>query len=311
MTVCVQTALITSVNWVGRFKNTNSQHQMKRLQKASITTRKIKSGYSPNYTITSEDTAVKMDADIVCMDIKDQDKDSLQSKIRTYFNWSGGKDSTLALHYLLEQKTHNIDLLLTTVNPKFNRVSMHGVRREVLEAQARSIGIQLEVLEVPEDLTMQQYDKKMSDKIQELRSHNYTHTVFGDIFLEDLRQYREKMLFPHGIKPVFPLWKKNTHMLIKDFLRLGYRSIIVCINTSKLDGSFLGMELSEDLIEKLPEDVDPCGENGEFHTLCFDGPIFNKPLDVFVGQKVFRTYKEPSGQNESIIFGFCDVIVKN
>jgi len=187
---------------------------------------------------------------------------------------------------------------------------MHGIRREVLEAQTRSINIPLDILELPEDFTMQQYDEKMNDKVQKLKSQHYTHTVFGDIFLEDLRQYREKMLLPYNIKPVFPLWKKDTYALMKNFLRLGYKSLIVCINNSKLNESFLGMELSEELVEKLPKDVDPCGENGEFHTLCFDGPIFNEPLNILVGEKVFRTYKSPSGQNENIVFGFCDVKLK-
>lgn len=234
----------------------------------------------------------------------------MQNRPKTYFNWSGGKDSALALHYLLEQKTLNIDLLLTTISPELSRVSMHGIRREVLEAQTGALGIPLEILELPEDLTMQQYNEKMSGRLEKLKSRHYTHAVFGDIFLEDLRQYREKMLSPYNIKPVFPLWKKDTNALIRDFLRLGYKSVIVCVNTSRLNESFLGMELSEKLVEKLPGDVDPCGENGEFHTLCFDGPIFSKPLNIVAGEKVFRTYKSPSGQNEDVVFGFCDLMLK-
>lgn len=210
----------------------------------------------------------------------------MSQKPKTYFNWSSGKDSALALHYLLEQGHFNVNRLLTTVNAHYNRVSMHGLPRKVLEAQAASVGIPLEVLEVPEKPSMEQYNELMRNTVSQLRSEGYTHTGFGDIFLEDLKQYREDMLQPYGLTTLFPLWKKDTKQLIEEFLGLGFRAVIICINNSKLDASFLGQELSQELLNKFPSGVDPCGENGEYHTFCFDGPIFKAPIPFNIGEKV-------------------------
>nr|WP_293303419.1 adenine nucleotide alpha hydrolase [Allomuricauda sp.] len=231
----------------------------------------------------------------------------MSQKPKTYFNWSSGKDSALALHYLLEQGHFNVDRLLTTVNAHYNRVSMHGLPRKVLEAQAASVGIPLEVLEVPEKPSMEQYNELMRNTVTQLRSEGYTHTGFGDIFLEDLKQYREDMLQPYGLTTLFPLWKKDTKQLIEEFLGLGFRAVIICINNSKLDASFLGQELSQELLNKFPSDVDPCGENGEYHTFCFDGPIFKAPIPFTLGEKVFKTYDNPSDPENTIQFGFCDI----
>jgi uncharacterized protein (TIGR00290 family) len=231
----------------------------------------------------------------------------MSQKPKTYFNWSSGKDSALALHYLLKQGHYDIDLLLTTVNAHYDRVSMHGLPRKVLEAQAASVGIPLEVLEVPEKPSMEQYNELMRNTVTQLRSEGYTHTGFGDIFLEDLKQYREDMLQPYGLTTLFPLWKKDTKQLIEEFLGLGFRAVIICINNSKLDASFLGQELSQELLNKFPSDVDPCGENGEYHTFCFDGPIFKAPIPFTLGEKVFKTYDNPSDPENTIQFGFCDI----
>lgn len=228
---------------------------------------------------------------------------------KTYFNWSSGKDSALALYYI-KQSNIKVDRLLTTINAHYNRVSMHGLRREVLETQAAQTGIPLDILEVPEKPSMEDYNALMKDKIMELQSEGYTQTVFGDIFLEDLKLYRERMLSPYGITSVFPLWKKDTMQLIHEFLHLGFKAVIVCIDNSKLDASFLGKELSIELVNQFPEDVDPCGENGEFHTFCFDGPIFKKPIAFEVGEKVYKTYDDPSDKTKKIKFGFCDVLLK-
>lgn len=234
----------------------------------------------------------------------------MAQKPKTYFNWSSGKDSALALHQLLKTGEYQIDRLLTSVNSHYNRVSMHGLRRDVLETQAEAIGIALDIVEVPENPSMEVYNTLIRDKIQQLQSVDYSHTAFGDIFLEDLKQYREEMLLPYHIKPLFPIWKKDTLELIDEFLALGFRAVMVCINHSKLDASFLGRELSHDLIAALPADVDPCGENGEFHTFCFDGPIFKHPIAFELGEQIFRTYDDPSDKGNNIQFGFCDVILK-
>nr|WP_299487426.1 diphthine--ammonia ligase [uncultured Allomuricauda sp.] len=231
-------------------------------------------------------------------------------KPKTYFNWSSGKDSALALYHLQQQNQYQIDCLLTTVNSHYDRVSMHGLRKTVLEAQAEAIGIPLDILEVPESPSMEEYGALMGIKIDQLKSEGYTHTAFGDIFLEDLKVYREKMLSSVGIQTLFPIWKRDTQELLREFFALGFKAVIVCINNSKLDASFLGKELSSELIGKFPKDVDPCGENGEFHTFCFDGPIFNHPVLYELGETIFRTYDNPSDKQHPIKFGFCDVLLK-
>ncbi|UII77277.1 diphthine--ammonia ligase [Flagellimonas sp. HMM57] len=235
----------------------------------------------------------------------------MPKKTKTYFNWSSGKDSALAFYYLQRKNNVEIDLLLTTLNKHHNRVSMHGLHREVLEAQAKAIGTPLDILEVPENPSMDEYNALMKNKVLDLKSRGYTQTVFGDIFLDDLKQYREDMLQPLGIEPIFPIWKKDTKALIHEFIELGFKAVIVCINNSKLNASFLGKELSVELVEKFPEDIDPCGENGEFHTFCFDGPIFQTPVPFEIGEKVFRDYDNPSDIKNSITFGFCDIKLKN
>ncbi|WP_136466842.1 diphthine--ammonia ligase [Flagellimonas onchidii] len=235
----------------------------------------------------------------------------MPQKPKTYFNWSSGKDSAIALCYMLQQKQYQIDCLLTTVNSHYNRVSMHGLRKEVLETQAKAIGIPLDILEVPESPSMEEYNALMGNKIKHLKSQGYTHTAFGDIFLEDLKVYRENMLSVVGIQTIFPIWKRDTRELLEEFFELGFRAVIVCINNSKLDASFLGKELSLELIDQFPKDVDPCGENGEFHTFCFDGPIFNRPVAFKLGETIFKTYDNPSNKENPIKFGFCDVLLKS
>ncbi|MEM9649144.1 MAG: ATP-binding protein [Bacteroidota bacterium] len=234
----------------------------------------------------------------------------MPQKPKMYFNWSSGKDSALALYHLLKQNTHKVDRLLTTVNAHHDRVSMHGLRREVLVAQAKSVGIPLDILEVPEKPSMETYNALMESKIKALVSDGYSHAAFGDIFLEDLKQYREKMLGKYNISCVFPIWKRNTKDLITEFLELGFRTIIICINNSLLDESFLDAEITPELLARLPDNVDPCGENGEFHTFCFDGPLFDHPIAFELGEKVFRTYDNPSDATAPIPFGFCDVLLK-
>ncbi|WP_420401786.1 ATP-binding protein [Flagellimonas sp.] len=229
---------------------------------------------------------------------------------KTFFNWSSGKDSALALYHLQQQAEYKVDRLLTTVNSHYNRVSMHGLPRPVLEAQTAAISIPLDVVEVPEKPSMETYNELMTQKMQQMVADGYTHAAFGDIFLEDLKVYREKMLATQGIQAVFPIWKRDTRELYMEFLEKGFKTVIVCINNDLLDESFLGAELSLDLLEQFPKDVDPCGENGEFHTFCFDGPIFNHPISFEIGEKVFRTYDNPSNKSNPIQFGFCDILLQ-
>lgn len=236
---------------------------------------------------------------------------------KAYINWSGGKDSSLALVYILQQKRYNVDLLLTSVNAIYNRVSMHGVRRSLLHAQAAAINIPLTTIELPEQPDMEAYETILNKKITELKQEGFTHTIFGDIFLEDLRKYREDKLEPVGIQALFPLWKIDTAQLMKEFLAAGFKAIVVCVNEQYLDKKFCGRIIDEQFVKDLPADVDICGENGEYHSFVFDGPIFNTPVAFTKSDLIYKEYKAPENatdicnQNTAIKqygFWFCDLL---
>src|SRR4030095_2107305 len=234
---------------------------------------------------------------------------------RAYFNWSGGKDSALALWEIQKQKKAQVVYLLTSINILDNRVSMHGVRRELAEAQAASLNIPLTTIELPEQPSMQEYESAMIQKITWLKNQGITHSIFGDIFLEDLKKYREHKLNEVDIKAVFPLWKRDTKELMKQFIDSGFRAVIVCVNETLLDKSFCGRDLNEQFCSDLPPGVDTCGENGEFHTFVYDGPIFHRPVNFEKGEIVYKQYKAPKTQNDGLElaeenhgFYFCDLL---
>lgn len=228
---------------------------------------------------------------------------------KTYFNWSSGKDSALALHYLLNDKNYSIEHLVTSVNSFHNRVSMHGLRRELLEQQIMSLGIAHSTIELPEQPSMLEYETAMKEKVAQLKEQGFACAAFGDIFLEDLKKYREQQLALMEISAVFPLWQRNTKDLLNEFIGLGFKAILVCINSSLLDVSFAGRIIDKAFINDLPEEVDPCGENGEFHTFCFDGPVFKQPVPFAVGEKIYREYTSPGNdQKNNMGFWFCDLI---
>ena len=238
---------------------------------------------------------------------------------KAIFNWSGGKDSALALYRVLQDDDYEVGKLLTNVNTHHDRISMHGVREKLLEQQAASINIPLQKLRLPEQPDMEQYNQIMHQAMDGLKKEGFEHAIFGDIFLEDLRKYREERLSSLGFSAHFPIWKKDTRALIRQFLDLGFKTILVCINSGLLDKSFAGRIIDEQFLEDLPENVDPCGENGEFHTFVFDGPIFKQPVPFEMGEKVYREYKSPKnskedhtrdGGNKSIGFWFCDLLPK-
>lgn len=212
---------------------------------------------------------------------------------KAYMNWSGGKDSSLCLHRVLQSGQFAVDCLLTNVNTFHNRISMHGVRRELLEAQAGSIGIPLHTVELPEQPGMDEYEQAMMEKIAFLKGGGCTHALFGDIFLEDLRRYREEKLQSANIHCAFPLWQVPTRQLIREFIEGGFKAIIVCINERYLDKSFCGRLIDESFLRDLPENVDPCGENGEYHSFVYEGPIFTCPIPFQKGEVVYRQYKAP------------------
>ena len=237
---------------------------------------------------------------------------------KTYFNWSTGKDSALALYYLQQDETYSVQQLITTVNTHFNRVTMHGLRLELLTAQTEALNIKSSLIELPEMPSMDTYEDIMLKAVTALKDDNFTHSAFGDIYLEDLKVYRENQLATQNIKTVFPLWKRDTKQIITEFLALGFKTIVVCANSKYFDQDFVGTIIDENFIDNLPDGVDPCGENGEFHTFCFDGPIFKNPIPFTIGDKVYREYNAPKTDNNSVCksdaetYGvwYCDLIPK-
>jgi uncharacterized protein (TIGR00290 family) len=214
------------------------------------------------------------------------------------FSWSGGKDSAMALHALLGNPDFEVVALLTTVTETYERISMHGVRRELLHRQAELIGLPVEEVIIPPQCPNAVYEQRMGETIRRYREKGIRYVGFGDIFLEELRAYRENKLMGADMTAVFPIWKVNTCELAARFLREKFRAITVCIDPRKLDRSFAGRELDASFFRDLPLHVDPCGENGEFHTFVFDGPIFREPIHIQVGPVVER---------ESFVF--CDLTV--
>ncbi|WP_435313622.1 diphthine--ammonia ligase [Cellulophaga fucicola] len=240
---------------------------------------------------------------------------------KTYFNWSSGKDSALALYKMQQSKTHKVDKLVTSVNASFNRVSMHGLRLPLLELQAEALGFSLQTILLDADVSMTSYNELMKSAMQDLIAEGYTHAVFGDIFLEDLKKYREDKLKEVGVTGVFPLWKQDTEQLLKELLQLGFKAITVCVNAKLLDASFCGREIDESFFNDLPEGVDPCGENGEFHTFVYDGPNFAQPVAFTIGEKVQKSYAPTSNDDDNCFkkdedttwdtsFWYCDLIPK-
>ena len=201
-------------------------------------------------------------------------------------SWSGGKDSCLALYEI--QKTRNVAALLTTVTKDFDRISMHGVRRILLVRQAASLGLPLYEVSISKGATNDEYETQMGAAFAEYRARGVDEAVFGDLFLADIRAYRDALLARHGMRGLYPVWGRDTAAFIRDFLALGFRSAVVCVDPNKLDARFAGRVIDEQFLSELPCDIDPCGENGEFHTFVFDGPNFRQPIRFRFGEIVLR-----------------------
>jgi uncharacterized protein (TIGR00290 family) len=214
------------------------------------------------------------------------------------FAWSGGKDSALALHEILRNKECDVSALLTTITHGYERISMHGVRRELLEAQAKSLGYFLEVVRIPNLCKNEEYEARMKERLERWSARGVTGVVFGDVFLEDLRAYRERNLNRIGMKGLFPLWGANTVKLALRFIDLGFKAIVTCVDGKVLRGEYVGREYDRQFLTDLPPGVDPCGENGEFHTFVYDGPIFQEKVEVAKGEVVLRDNR----------FYFCDLL---
>lgn len=237
---------------------------------------------------------------------------------KAYLNWSSGKDAAFALYKLQQEKAFSVEKLVTTVNSEVNRISMHGIREELLVQQAKSVELPLQIIPLSGNISMEAYNETMEKETTNLLSEGFTHSIFGDIFLEDLKQYREKQLVAVGLKAVFPLWKKDTSVLMKEFLMSGFKAICICVNAKMLDKSFCGRIIDEKFLADLPEEVDPCGENGEFHTFVYDGPNFKFPVAFKKGEIVQKSYvlskdnhASSSGEKSwDTNFFYCDLIPK-
>jgi|ERR1019366_575762 uncharacterized protein (TIGR00290 family) len=239
----------------------------------------------------------------------------MNKKPKAIFCWSGGKDSALALYKVLQENKYEVIALLTTLNENFKRISMHGVREELLEKQATAIGLPLIKMYVNEG-TNSEYEKNMEALLLQYRAQGITKVIFGDIFLEDLRMYRENNLMKVGLIAEFPLWKRDTKELINEFLELGFKTITCCVNDGYLGKDGVGVEITNEFINNLPSNIDVCGENGEFHTFCYDGPIFKKKINFEVGEKIYRPLESRTSNNDDVCtsnsitrgFWFCELL---
>ena len=214
--------------------------------------------------------------------------------------WSGGKDSALALREIVGDARYRVAALLTTVTAEYDRISMHGVRRSLLHRQAESLGLPLEEVLISPGATNDDYETNMGGALAALRTRisGLDTVVFGDLFLADIRAYRERMLARLGLRGLFPLWLRDTRSLAHEFVRLGYRAVLVCVDAVQLAAEFAGREFDADLLRDLPPDVDPCGENGEFHTFVYAGPGLREPVSHERGPLVVRDGR----------FVYCDLV---
>lgn len=237
---------------------------------------------------------------------------------KAYINWSSGKDAAFTLYKVRKEGNFSVESLVTTINLETERISMHGVRRELLESQAEQVGLPLKLISLAGNVSMTSYNEIMLKQTRELKLQGYTHSIYGDIFLEDLKKYREDQLDEVGLTAVFPIWKTDTRQLIKDFINAGFKAKVVCVNSRLLNKSFCGREIDEGFLSSLPEGVDPCGENGEFHTFVYDGPVFKNPIRFEIGQVVQRSFQSSANKNDNCFsdqekswdtnFWYCDLL---
>ncbi len=210
-------------------------------------------------------------------------------KEKVILSWSGGKDSAMALHALLESGFYEIVSLLTTVSKQYERISHHGVRVELLEQQAAALGIPLHKLYLHQaNCSLEDYEAVMKKTMLEYKDNGVLTVAFGDVFLQDLRDYRQRNLAKVGMEAIFPIWGRDTTEIVQTFIALGFKAYLTCVDNEKLGREFAGRPIDEDLIRDLPDGVDPCGENGEYHSYVYDGPIFQRPVGLSVGEVVLR-----------------------
>ncbi|MFC1714121.1 diphthine--ammonia ligase [Candidatus Poribacteria bacterium] len=213
-------------------------------------------------------------------------------------SWSGGKDSAMALHEIQKTQDYEIVALLTTLTEDYDRVSMHGVRRVLLDRQAELLDIYLEKVLISKNTPSEKYEARIEEVLTKYATAGVSAVVFGDIFLENLREYRENNLSKIGMEGIFPLWERDTTELVHTFIDMGFKTITTCVDSKFLGKEFVGRTFDEQFLSELPSGIDPCGENGEFHSFVYDGPIFREPVPCTKGEIVLRDNR----------FYFCDVI---
>lgn len=211
-------------------------------------------------------------------------------RIKAVFNWSGGKDSALALWKVLQSGEYDVISLLTTVNRQNQRSSLHAIPAALLQKQAESVGIPLYMAELEPGGEMQGYENTMREAVEYFLARGVEHFIFGDIFLHDVKAYRERQLAPYGITVVEPLWGKTSSEIMDEFLASGLQTVVVTTMAEKLGKDFIGCSIDGGFVKKLPEDVDVCGENGEYHTFCYAGGMFRRPVDFVLGEPLYMTY---------------------
>ncbi|MDP2157121.1 MAG: diphthine--ammonia ligase [Nitrospirota bacterium] len=219
-------------------------------------------------------------------------------KEKVVFAWSSGKDSARALHEIRQDDQYDVTSLLTTVTEGYERISMHGVRVALVEQQAESIGLLLEKVYIPKEASNENYETAMRNALLRHKEKGVIGIAFGDLFLEDLKVYRENKLAEVGMKAIFPLWKRDTTELARSFIKQGFRAIITCVDSQVLGKEFSGRFYDRQFLADLPSHVDSCGENGEFHSFVFDGPLFRRPVRFEKGEVVVRDNR----------FHFCELL---
>ncbi len=249
-------------------------------------------------TIKAEDICKPSQTIVSIHEEKERTPRTRPVKQKVVLSWSGGKDSTMAAYHLLASQKYEIAALMTTVTEEFDRISMHGVRRELLERQAESLGIPLHKIMIPKDCPNEVYEARMRETLSRFKAQGITKVAFGDLFLEDLKQYRDERLAQVGMTGIYPIWMRDTEELVRTFIGLGFKAILACVDTKAIDAAFAGREIDHDLLRDLPESADPCGEYGEYHSFVYAGPIFKKIIACKAGETVMRTPR----------FNYCDIM---
>ena len=233
----------------------------------------------------------------------------MSSTIQVVMNWSSGKDAALAFHLLSGMKGYRVSHLLTTLSAEHDRIFMHGIREKLLDIQAERMGIPQIKVKLPASPDDNIYKTAMAENLSALNQQGVTTSAFGDIFLEDLKTYREQQLQKAGMAALFPLWKKDTRQLVKMVEETGIEAIIVCVNEKHLGKEYLGKKITTELIDSFPPDTDPCGENGEYHTFVYNAPFFSSPISIKTGEIVHKVYPSESNKQWDTGFYFLDVDV--